>query len=396
MSLWPATVERRLVLVISAVVFVDTMFYAVIAPLLPTLARELQLSKLSAGVMTASYPVGTLLGSLPGGVVAARVGPKPTVAAGLALLAGSTVAFALLHDAVSLDCARFVEGVGGAFSWAGGLAWIVAETPSERRGALIGQALGAAIGGALFGPVIGTLANAIGRRAAFSVVVVIALLLIAATRRLPSSHVRSAQGLRTLLPALGGAGVTLAMWLVALPAVAAGALDVLAPLRLHRFGASVAAVGATFLLAAVAEGTVSPVAGRLSDLRGRLLPLRLGLAAAGALLLCFSLPGGPLVLAIVVVAIAGALGGFWAPAMALLSDAAERQGLDYGLAAALMNLAWASGQIIGSGAGGAIANVAGDGAAMTIVAALCVGTLLLLKGSLLPASAPQGRVPASP
>lgn len=383
-------------LVISAVVFVDTMFYAVIAPLLPTLARELQLSKLSAGVMTASYPVGTLLGSLPGGVVAARVGPKPTVAAGLALLAGSTVAFALLHDAVSLDCARFVEGVGGAFSWAGGLAWIVAETPSERRGALIGQALGAAIGGALFGPVIGTLANAIGRRAAFSVVVVIALLLIAATRRLPSSHERSAQGLRAFLPALGGAGVTLAMWLVALPAVAAGALDVLAPLRLHRFGASVAAVGATFLLAAVAEGTVSPVAGRLSDLRGRLLPLRLGLAAAGALLLCFSLPGGPLVLAIVVVAIAGALGGFWAPAMALLSDAAERQGLDYGLAAALMNLAWASGQIIGSGAGGAIANVAGDGAAMTIVAALCVGTLLLLKGSLLPASAPQGRVPASP
>jgi MFS family permease len=396
MSLWPATVERRLVLVISAVVFVDTMFYAVIAPLLPTLARELHLSKLSAGVMTASYPVGTLLGSLPGGVVAARVGPKPTVAAGLALLAGSTVAFALLHDAVSLDCARFVEGVGGAFSWAGGLAWIVAETPSERRGALIGQALGAAIGGALFGPVIGTLANAIGRRAAFSVVVVIALLLIAATRRLPSSHERSAQGLRAFLPALGGAGVTLAMWLVALPAVAAGALDVLAPLRLHRFGASVAAVGATFLLAAVAEGTVSPVAGRLSDLRGRLLPLRLGLAAAGALLLCFSLPGGPLVLAIVVVAIAGALGGFWAPAMALLSDAAERQGLDYGLAAALMNLAWASGQIIGSGAGGAIANVAGDGAAMTIVAALCVGTLLLLKGSLLPASAPQGRVPASP
>jgi MFS family permease len=389
-------VERRLVLVISAVVFVDTMFYAVIAPLLPTLARDLHLSKLSAGVMTASYPVGTLLGSLPGGVVAARVGPKPTVAAGLALLAGSTVAFALLHDAVSLDCARLVEGVGGAFSWAGGLAWIVAETRSERRGALIGQALGAAIGGALFGPVIGTLANAIGRRAAFSVVVAIALLLIAATRRLPSSHVRSAQGMRTLLPALGGSGVALAMWLVALPAIAAGALDVLAPLRLHRLGASVGAVGATFLLAALAEGAVSPAAGRLSDMRGRLLPLRLGLAAAGALLLCFSLPGRSLALAIVVVAIAGALGGFWAPAMALLSDAAERQGLDYGLAAALMNLAWASGQIIGSGAGGAVANVAGDGLAMTIVAALCGGTLLLVKAPLLPASARPDRAPAAP
>ena len=59
--------ERRLVLVIGAVVFVDTMFYAVIAPLLPGLVHELRLSKLSAGVMTASYALGTLLGSLPGG-----------------------------------------------------------------------------------------------------------------------------------------------------------------------------------------------------------------------------------------------------------------------------------------------------------------------------------------
>jgi MFS family permease len=361
----------------------------VIAPLLPTLARELHLSKLSAGVMTASYPVGTLAGSLPGGVLAARVGPKRTVGAGLALLAGSTIAFALLHDAASLDIARLIEGVGGAFSWAGGLAWIVAETPSQRRGALIGRALAAAIGGALFGPVIGTLANAVGRTAAFSLVVVIALALIAETRRLPSTHVRSEQGFGSLLPALRGRGVSLAMWLVALPAIAAGALDVLAPLRLHRFGAGSAAVGATFLLAALVEGMVSPAAGRLSDRRGRMLPMRLGLLAAGASLLCFSLPGGALLLAAVVVAIGGALGGFWAPAMAMLSDAAERHGLDHGLAAALMNLAWASGQIVGSGAGGAIANVAGDALVMILVAGLCTCTLAAITRS------PSLRMPAA-
>src|SRR5438105_7272210 len=86
----------RLVLVIGAIVFVDTMFYAAIAPLLPTLTRELGLSKLSAGVMTASYPLGTLAGSLPGGVLAARAGPRFAVCSGLALLACSTLAFAYL------------------------------------------------------------------------------------------------------------------------------------------------------------------------------------------------------------------------------------------------------------------------------------------------------------
>jgi MFS family permease len=366
------------VLVVSAVVFVDTTFYAVIAPLLPTLAHELHLSKLSAGVMTASYPVGTLVGSLPGGVLAARVGPKQTVAAGLVLLAGSTIAFAFLHDAVALDSARFVEGLGGACSWAGGLTWIVAETAAARRGAMIGRALAAAIGGSLFGPVIGTLANAVGRRAAFSGVVIVALLLIAETRRHPSHHVRSGQGLSELRVALAGRGIRTGMWLVTLPAVASGALNVLGPLRLHRFGAGAAVIGATFLAAAGAEAVITPVIGSLSDRRGRLVPLRLGLVMTAALLLCFSLPSTVFVLAVMVVAIAAALGTFWAPAMAMLSDAADRHGLDQGLAGALMNLAWAAGQTLGSGGGGSLANVTSDALPMLITAGLCAVTLAVI------------------
>jgi hypothetical protein len=63
--------------------------------------------------------------------------------------------------------------------------------------------------------------------------------------------------------------------------------------------------------------------------------------------------------------------------MALLSDAAEACGLEQGLAAALMNLAWAGGQILGGGAGGAVAKAAGDGLPMAIAAGLCAVTLLL-------------------
>lgn len=365
-------------LVIGAVVFVDTMFYAAIAPLLPQLAGEFGLSKLSAGVMTASYAIGTLLGSLPGGVLAARAGPKFTVFTGLTLLACSTLAFGLLDNAILLDVARFVEGVGGACSWAGGLAWIVAEAPPERRGALIGTALGAAIGGALFGPVIGTLASAIGRAAAFSGVVVFAVLLIDQTRRLPSFHVSSGQGIRDLRLVRGDRATQAAMWLVILPAIVSGSLNVLAPLRLSSFGASVAAIGATFLTATALEAVISPVIGAWSDRRGRLVPVRFGLAVATATLLCFVLPSTALLLAVVVVAIAASTGAFWAPAMAMLSDAAETRGLDQGLAAALTNLAWAGGQIIGSGGGGAIAKATSDALPMIGTAALCAATWLAL------------------
>jgi MFS family permease len=82
-----------------------------------------------------------------------------------------------------------------------------------------------------------------------------------------------------------------------------------------------------------------------------------------------------LTLAILVVAIDSALGFFWTPAMALLSDAADAHGLDQGLAAALINLAWAGGQVLGSGAGGAIAKAASDLVPMLIVAGLCAATL---------------------
>jgi MFS family permease len=370
--------ERQLVLVVGAIVFVDTMFYAAIAPLLPTLAHQLHLSKLSAGVMTASYPLGTLLGSIPGGILAARAGPKTTVCAGLALLGGSTLAFGFLTQPVLLDVARLIEGIGGACSWAGGLAWIVAEAPPSRRGALIGGALGAAIAGALFGPLIGTVATAIGRGATFSGVVVLAMALIVVARRLPSTHVTSEQGMTDLRDSLRSPGVTTGMWLVALPAVASGTLNVLGPLRLHHLGASAAGVGAAFLLAAAVEAVISPLIGRVSDRRGRMVPLRFGLAAATALLLCFTLPATAVLLGALVIAIAAALGAFWAPAMAMLSDAAEEHGLDQGLAAALMNLAWAGGQIMGSGAGGAIAKATSDIVPMAITAAMCAGTLAVI------------------
>jgi hypothetical protein len=161
--------------------------------------------------------------------------------------------------------------------------------------------------------------------------VLIAGALIAQARRLPSPKFGTDQGVRYALAALRDRPIATGMWLVALPALASGMVNVLGPLRLHRFGASAAAIGATFLIAAAFEGMLSPIIGGVSDHRGRLVPVRFGLIAATAVLLCFTLPRHAFLLALVIVGIACALSAFWAPAMAMLSDAADAYGLDQGL-----------------------------------------------------------------
>jgi len=377
--------ELRLLFgVAGAVVFFDTVFYSAVVPLLPTLTRQLHLSKASAGVLTAGYALGTLVGSLPGGMLAERAGPRVTLYAGLALMGGSSLAFGLLHNVALLDAARFIQGVGGACTWAGSMLWLIVEAPPARRGSAIGGALAAGIGGALFGPVVGTIAHGLGRGPVFSAVVLVAAALAVSVGMLPRPAAPELDpGRERLSRQLRQPAIVLGMWLVALPAIASGALNVLAPLRLGRLGAGATGIGATFLIAAAVEAVLSPVAGRLSDRRGRIFPLRIGLAGAAVALLFFTLPQTALLLAVVIVLETVALGTFWAPAMAMLSDAADSHGMSQAYALALVNFAWAAGQIAGAGGGGSLAKAAGDAAPFAVAAGLCALTLglLVLRGS---------------
>ncbi len=370
---------RLLFLVAGAIVFVDTMFYAAVAPLLPSLSRELHLSKASAGVLTAGYAIGTLIGAIPGGLLAERAGPRITLYIGLGLMGTSSLAFGLVGNIVLLDAARVVQGFGGACTWAGSLAWLIAEVPAQRRGSAIGGALAAGIGGALFGPVIGTLAHALGRAPVFTAVMVLAGLLAVAVAilpsptRLPGGHARA-----RLIDQLRRPVIALSMWLVALPAIASGTMNVLGPLRLGELGAGAAGIGATFLIAAAIEAAMSPAVGNVSDRRGRILPLRAGLAVSAVALLLFTVPQTAVLLAVVIVFETVGLGTFWAPAMAMLSDAADSYGISQGYAMALINLAWAAGQIAGAGGGGALAKATGDAVPFAIAAVLCAATLGLM------------------
>jgi len=370
---------RRLLLLASAVVFVDTVFYAAITPLLPTYVEQLDITKSQAGVLAAAYPAGTFLGALPGGWLAARAGVRPTTLVGLALMAVTSVVFAFGESLVVLDTARFVQGVAGAMTWAGALGWLIGESPRERRGELIGSAMGVAIVGSLFGPVLGALAAELGPEAVFSSVGVVAVgLMIWASRtpaRLPSPPPR----LGALIETVRDRSVQLGIWLMIIPGLMFGTLNVLGPLRLDALGAGTAAIAGCFLAASALEAVVAPVAGRISDKRGRRAPAIVGLAASAVVMVLLPWPDAAWQLAVLIVLAAPAIGILWSPAIATMSDGAERHGIEQAIAFAFVNVAWALGQTAGAAGSARLADATDDHVPFLLLAGIGAVTALALR-----------------
>jgi MFS family permease len=104
----------------------------------------------------------------------------------------------------------------------------------------------------------------------------------------------------------------------------------------------------------------------------------------------------PAVLVPLVVCASIVFGAFWGPAMALLSDGAERIGLAQGLAFGLMNAAWGGGNSVGPSLGGALADAAGDAFPYALMALVCIVTFLAVSRGRRFVGTPLARVPESP
>jgi MFS family permease len=369
---------RRLLLLVSSTIFVDTIFFAALTPLLPSYADDLNLSKAGVGILAASYPAGALLGGIPGGVASARYGVKPTVIAGLLLMVVTTTAFAFADNIVLLDLARFAQGFASSLTWTASLAWLVSQAPPRQRGLLIGTAMSAAIVGALFGPVLGGVAAVVGIEVAFAAVAVLGLALAAWAALMPAVRAEEPQPLSMLWAAAKDRAVLGSVWFVTLPALLFSTMNVLVSLRLDVLGMSAVGISAVFLIAAGIEAVINPVAGRISDERGRLLPIRVGLAASAVATALLPWPDSRWVLAVLVVFASMAFGVFWTPAMSHLTDLAEQRGLDYAYGFALVNIAWAPGQALGAALGGGLARATSDAVPYLLLTGVCVLSLAAL------------------
>jgi predicted MFS family arabinose efflux permease len=366
---------RRLFFAVSTTMFVDSLLYLAIVPLLPWYADEFGLSKVGAAVLLAAYPVAFLLTTTPAGWLAGRFGPRRVVLVGTTFFIAATALFALAQSGELVIVARLLQGVGGGVGWAAAMAWLTGNVAPERRSRAIGAISGVLSAGAVAGPVLGAIAGATSPELAFGIAGALALVALTATiltppgatlPRDPALHKTLGQLLRHPL-------VICALAFALADAAGVAAVDLLGTLALGAAGVSTTTIG------------IAIAAGRIGERVGSFRIAMIGGIGLGVMpwLLALPLPTW-MILAVLV-----AIGPFFPILMTgifpLMTSAADDLGLSHGTANALANMVWSAGFAIVPLVIAPVAEAFGDPVAYiasgTLVAALLVLATIMRRQS---------------
>ncbi len=375
--------RRRILVLVTAAMFADAVFFALITPLLPDYRDELSLSQLQVGLLFAAHPIGTVICAPLAARLVGRFGARMTMTVGLIALGAGTIVFGFAASLALLALCRFVQGGSAALVWCGGLARLRDVAPPERRGAALGLAGSAAGAGALFGPALAALTLVFSIEATLLVLGILTLVLCAALHS--SGELEDEQhgaGEEPAGPLAAGPryGLARPLGVIVVCGTVFGAVAALAPLRLDDLGASIAAISVLFALAAAGEAVASPFAGHLSDRVGRMSPIRGCLLLAMPMLALQALTGSAWVLGATVVLCGAAIASLWPLGTALLADeSGDRSRSPAGVFAASV-VAWSSGLAGGSLLAAALAQEAGDAVAYGALIAACAASLISLAG----------------
>jgi len=373
------------VAVLTAVSFTVALGFGIVAPAIPAFARQFGVNVTAAAGVISVFALMRVVGALPAGRLADRFGEPGVMAAGIALVAVSSVLAGFSRCFTELLLLRGGGGVGSAMFSISAQALLLGSVPGDQRGRASGLFSGGFLLGGISGPAVGGLVAAWSLRAPFFIygglLVVPAVLAAVVLRRTPN-HRRATAGrpqvrsLATLGHAMrnrayrAAASANLADGFGAL-----GMRGALVPLFvrevLHR---SPVWTGIGFLLFAALNGAALVPGGRVADTLGRRPVIIAGCAISAVGMIMLALLPGPCAF-LAALAVAGFGSGLLdvAPA-AVIGDIIDNGG---GTLVASYQMAGDVGSVIGPVAGGFLVDSVCYPAAFGLAAAVLTGAAIL-------------------
>lgn len=154
--------HRRTLVGLSVQVFLGTLGFGLVLPVLPLFGQTFGASAWQIGVLIAAFGVGRLVSDVVGGPLADRVGRRALIVSGFVLITGGAVTSALAPTYVALLASRLVQGLGAGAQQIAGMAALAEVTPPEGRGRTLSVYQGSLLLGAMLGPALGGALDAWG------------------------------------------------------------------------------------------------------------------------------------------------------------------------------------------------------------------------------------------
>jgi hypothetical protein len=177
------------VAILSAVAFTVALGFGLVAPAIPAFARQFDVSVAAAASVISVFALMRVVGALPAGRLVDRFGEPGVMAAGIAVVATSSILAGFSQSFVELLVLRGSGGVGSAMFSISAQALLLGTVPSSQRGRASGLFSGGFLLGGISGPAVGGLVAAWSLRAPFFIygclLVVPAILAAVVLRRVP-------------------------------------------------------------------------------------------------------------------------------------------------------------------------------------------------------------------
>ncbi len=177
---------RRLGLSVYLPTGVSFVGFGAIVPLVPLTAQDLGADVATAAFLVGLMGLGSFLGALPAGRLAAAIGEKHALLAALVADAALLVTMGLAGNVITLGAAVFAAGLTGSVLSLARQAYLTDVVPAAVRGRALSTLGGVFRIGGFLGPLLGAaVVSSFGLRAGYAMAVVTSLIAAALTVALP-------------------------------------------------------------------------------------------------------------------------------------------------------------------------------------------------------------------